>query len=501
MILLQQIKKLYDEIKQYNENPIQPNYYNDEINENKVEIYLVDDIFIYKINENVLGIGIPEIQENTGFPIFKIEFLIIINKNYINEEKILNSDSEINEIFKSKDLETYLIINRKVRFEKQDNLKKIDMKFFNGDKIGIIYNINDFKIENYWRRTKEKYVNRMKLKESYQESESERRKKEDEKCKKKEQKENLMFKDTLDKKNKKMEKEYEYDLKRFKIWDKNDNCDIYTNTIRQNPIKVNTAIENDVNRNVRNNRYNDLNDNATSNDNKSVKTCESNDKYSIFPNINGRRRTFRSILESGYGSIKGEGKSPFILAKSNNLLKSINISRKSSNEFNKNIPNLCISCSNFYKSIDILPKLTKRNTQKYNEKEEERKEEDKKEEKNKEEDQKDEDKKEEDQKDEGKKEKDKKDKKKIKINKKKHKNSLLTKEQEKKLKELEKKHKEKEERKKRQEEEKKKIEDKKRIKNEKKYNKVIKRGKKIFLQDEKFKKEEFKIKHPDINLH
>ena len=61
-----------------------------------------------------------------------------------------------------------------------------------------------------------------------------------------------MFKDTLDKKNKKMEKEYEYDLKRFKIWDKNDNCDIYTNTIRQNPIKVNTAIENDVNRNVRN---------------------------------------------------------------------------------------------------------------------------------------------------------------------------------------------------------------------------------------------------------
>ena len=245
-------KKLYDEIKQYNENPIQPNYYNDEINENKVEIYLVDDIFIYKINENVLGIGIPEIQENTGFPIFKIEFLIIINKNYINEEKILNSDSEINEIFKSKDLETYLIINRKVRFEKQDNLKKIDMKFFNDDKIGIIYNINDFKIENYWRRTKEKYVKRMKLKESYQESESERRKKEDEKCKKKEQKENLMFKDTLDKKNKKMEKEYEYDLKRFKIWDKNDNCDIYTNTIRQNPIKVNTAIENDVNRNVRN---------------------------------------------------------------------------------------------------------------------------------------------------------------------------------------------------------------------------------------------------------
>jgi len=88
-------KNLFDETKQY---------YKDEVNENKVEICLVDDIFIYKINENTLGIGIPEITKNTEFPIFKIQFLIIINEKYcyryIDEEDKINSDSEINEILK-----------------------------------------------------------------------------------------------------------------------------------------------------------------------------------------------------------------------------------------------------------------------------------------------------------------------------------------------------------------------------------------------------------------
>ena len=176
-------KKLYDEIKQYDEIPIHPNYYKDEINENKVEIYLVDDIFIYVINENVLGIGIPEIPENIGIPIFKIDFFIIINKNYINEEKILNSVSEINEIFKSKDLVAYLIIKRKVRFENMDCLKKLDMKFFNDDKIGFIYNINDFTIEKYWRKKEKR-----KFKIFYKDS-KDRRKREEEKFKEKERRE------------------------------------------------------------------------------------------------------------------------------------------------------------------------------------------------------------------------------------------------------------------------------------------------------------------------
>ena len=41
---------------------------------NKVYICLVDNIFIYKVNENVLGIGIPEI-EGEILPIFIFNFL------------------------------------------------------------------------------------------------------------------------------------------------------------------------------------------------------------------------------------------------------------------------------------------------------------------------------------------------------------------------------------------------------------------------------------------
>ena len=61
-------KELFDQIKQEDKT------------ENKVDICLVDNIFIYKVNENILGIGIPEIRIET-LPIFKIQFFIIIMKN------------------------------------------------------------------------------------------------------------------------------------------------------------------------------------------------------------------------------------------------------------------------------------------------------------------------------------------------------------------------------------------------------------------------------------
>ena len=97
-------KKLYEETKQYYKNSIKFDYDKDEINGNKVEICLVDDIFIYRINEYTLGIGIPEIPMKTEFPIFKIQFFIIIDEKYslryINEEDKINSDSEISEILK-----------------------------------------------------------------------------------------------------------------------------------------------------------------------------------------------------------------------------------------------------------------------------------------------------------------------------------------------------------------------------------------------------------------
>ena len=154
-------KEFYDKIKQNDKN------------KNEVDICLVDDIFIYKVNENVLGIGIPEIKEEI-LPIFKIQFFIIITEKYIyidNDEKIIfNFDSEINEIFKCEDLETYLILKREVNFKEQDELKKIDMKF-NKNKIGFIYNITDFNIEKYWRRTEEKYNKKMNSKKTLKEAE------------------------------------------------------------------------------------------------------------------------------------------------------------------------------------------------------------------------------------------------------------------------------------------------------------------------------------------
>lgn len=68
-------KNLYDELKKYDKNPIKLDYNKYEISENIIKICLVDNIFIYKVNENVLGIGIPEIPVNTGIPILKFNFL------------------------------------------------------------------------------------------------------------------------------------------------------------------------------------------------------------------------------------------------------------------------------------------------------------------------------------------------------------------------------------------------------------------------------------------
>ena len=186
-------KDFYDKIKQNDKN------------KNEVDICLVDDIFIYKINENVLGIGIPEIKEEI-LPIFKIQFFIIITEKFIyidNDEKIIfNSDSEVNEIFKCEDLEKYLILKREVNFEEQDKLKRIDMKF-NKNKIGFIYNITDFNIEKYWRRTEEKYNKTMILKKTLKEpeikaiEEREKRNNDLKKIREIEKRQDAMFKRTM----------------------------------------------------------------------------------------------------------------------------------------------------------------------------------------------------------------------------------------------------------------------------------------------------------------
>jgi hypothetical protein len=141
-------KELYDEIKQDYKNPINPYYDYYHIDENIVHICLVDDIFIYKINENILGIGIPK-DTSKKFPIFQIQFFVIMEKE---KDINYNSETEIKQLFSSKSLEKYLIIDRNVKFEEIDKFKIINM--MNKDKkIGILYNIKDFKIENYKERS------------------------------------------------------------------------------------------------------------------------------------------------------------------------------------------------------------------------------------------------------------------------------------------------------------------------------------------------------------
>ena len=494
-------KNLYDEMKKFDNNFIKPDYNKYEINENIIKICLVDNIFIYKVNENVLGIGIPEIPKNTGIPIFKIQFFIIINEknDYTNDETTFDSDSEINEILRAKDLEKYLKLDRKVRFEEEDNSKRIDMKF-NNYKIGFIYNINNFKIENYLVRFDSEEDKKEKLKESFN--------KKNEILKQKEREQDKKFKETDDNKRKRMQKMY--DEERFKIWSQNP-----IETIKK-PIKLKLSLKSDINANIKNTRYNDVesentnyenNYNVISYDKKSAKTSKLTDKSSNLPPIkNHRSQTFKSIWTNDFESINDKEKSSFMLTKPNNLFNSTKISKKSSKEININVKNLFISCDNFHKPICILPKLPKRNNSKCNdkeedEKEEDEKEEDEKEEDEKEEDEKEEDEKEEDEKEEEEKEEDKKDNKKIKKNKKKHKSSSLTKEQNKQLKKYKKKQKEISKRKKKLEEEKKKKEDKKKMEFDKNFNKVIRRHNKILIRSKEFEKQLFRLKHPDINLY
>ena len=474
-------KNLYDELKKYDKNPIKFDYNKYEISENIIKICLVDNIFIYKVNENVLGIGIPEIPVNTGIPIFKIQFFIIINEkyDYTNEEKTFDSDSEINEILRAKDLKKYLILDRKANFEKEDEFKRIDLKF-NNNKIGFIYNINNFKIENYLVRNDSEEVRKEKLKEAFN--------RKNEILKQKERKQEKMFKETEDNKRKNMQKMY--DEERFKIWSKNP-----IETIKK-PIKLKLALKNDINSNIKNTRYKDMesentnyenNYNAMSYDKRSAITSKSSDKKSKLPPIkNYRSQTFKSIWTNDYESINDKEKSSFMLTKPNNLFNSTNISKKTSKEIKINVNNLFISCDNFHKPICILPKLSTSINSKCNEKEEDEKEEDEKEE---------------DEKEEDEKEEDNKDNKKVKKNKKKHKSFSLTKEQKKQLKKYKKKQKEIRKRKKKLEEEKKKMEDKKKMEFDKNFNKVIRRHNKILLRSEKFEKELFRLRHPDMNLY
>ena len=205
-------KDLYNEIRQDDKNPENPYYIY--AFENKIKICLVDNIFIYKINENILGIGIlPEFLDDNEMLIFKINFLLILFYDYKRDkDEQFNSNTEIKEIFRSGDLETYLVLKRFIRFENENLFRQIDMKIVNR-KIGLLYNIGNFSKEIYWKRTKEEYDKKQELLEQMKKDRiSSEIKKREEKEKKykilklKEKKENEKIKEAEKEKMEKMRK-------------------------------------------------------------------------------------------------------------------------------------------------------------------------------------------------------------------------------------------------------------------------------------------------------
>ena len=154
-------KELYNEIRKDSENGYEFNI------ENKINICLVDNIFLYKIYDNILGIGIlPELSTNIKITIFKIQFLIIIY-----DEEGCDLNLEINVLFREKDLEKYLKY-RGAKFHQNNNLK---INIYEGEKIiGFIYNFGNFKIEDYWKRNEESLLKKMEREKVEKEKEREK---------------------------------------------------------------------------------------------------------------------------------------------------------------------------------------------------------------------------------------------------------------------------------------------------------------------------------------
>ena len=340
-------KNLYDKLKQLDKNQIRSNCKKDEINENIVEIYLVDNIFIYKVNKNALGIGIPEISKNTGFPIFKIEFLIIINKKYINEEIIFNSDSEINEIFKSKDLETYLMINRGIRFYEKFNFNIIDIKF-NDHNIGFLYNINGFQIEKYWKRNKEKYNKKLESLKEFKSLEMFKRKSNNKILREKEKKQDANFEETEKQKKLKLLKKDNSIKETALRWSKNYN--LFENH------------ESDQKENLRYPQNNDIpivdkiseNPDKATIDKNSVTTSETKDKLPMISKSPNPK-----LLLTKIKNFKAEANKQNCLLQTNaNIINSFSVKLINRNEINNNINYIT---TNFSNQKYRLAKLHKKN--------------------------------------------------------------------------------------------------------------------------------------------
>lgn len=74
---------------------------------------LLDDTFIYKINNYILGCGIiPILQKNESYYIFKVKYLLIFKEN--NE---YNFETEFEALKKIKNIDDYLSLERHVNLD------------------------------------------------------------------------------------------------------------------------------------------------------------------------------------------------------------------------------------------------------------------------------------------------------------------------------------------------------------------------------------------------
>ena len=144
-------EKLYKKICQDNGNKYSMLYNFEFIEENKIKIYLLDNIFIYEISDKMLAFGIfDNFSLNSHILAFGIQFLIVTNENS-------DSNKEIKELFKCKDLDVYLTNKRGIDFFESQNSRKIEMINNKKEKVGYFINISNYSPENYYNRKANKY--------------------------------------------------------------------------------------------------------------------------------------------------------------------------------------------------------------------------------------------------------------------------------------------------------------------------------------------------------
>lgn len=133
---------LFQRLKNDNGNINIMNYNFDFEEPIKANICLVENKFIYQIDDYSLGFGI--VNKNNNYPVINIDFLIILDK-----ESGYNSDTEINQIFSLQNLETFFTESRRINFSENENPKKIYDQ--SNKKIGKFYSFDTFLYGNYFQ--------------------------------------------------------------------------------------------------------------------------------------------------------------------------------------------------------------------------------------------------------------------------------------------------------------------------------------------------------------